>query len=40
MKDGKSSDKVEESIIIDVKPGFDTETVLVFPSKGFETYAL
>lgn len=40
MKDGKTTDKVEESIIVDVKPGYDSETVLVFPSKGFEAYAL
>lgn len=40
MKDGRTADKVEENLIIDVKPGFDTDTVLVFPSKGYETYAL
>jgi hypothetical protein len=40
QKDGVTSDKIEENLIIDVKPGFDEETVLVYPSKGYEIYSL
>ena len=35
QKDGVTPDKIEENLIIDVKPGYDAETILVFPSKGY-----
>jgi hypothetical protein len=35
-----TADKIEENLIIEVKPGYDTETVLVYPSKGYEIYSL
>ena len=40
QKDGVTSDKIEENLIIEVKPGYDTDTVLVYPSKGYEIYSL
>jgi hypothetical protein len=35
QKDGVTPDRIEENLIIDVKPGFDADTVLVYPSKGY-----
>jgi hypothetical protein len=40
QKDGVTPDRIEENMIIEVKPGYDTETLLVYPSKGYEIYAL
>ena len=37
--DGRSIENVEETMIIEVKPGYSTETVLVFKDRGNEKYA-
>ena len=39
MPDGRSTESVEEQLVIEVKPGFDTDTVLTFASKGNEAYS-
>ena len=39
LPDGRSIEQVEEQLIIEVKPGFDTDNVLTFPTKGNEAYA-
>jgi len=39
MPDGRSLDQVEETMQIEVKPGFDTDTEIVFPSRGHEKHA-
>jgi DnaJ family protein B protein 4 len=38
--DGRSIRNQDESMTIEVKPGYDTDTVLTFSSKGHEAYAL
>jgi len=37
--DGKSLLKLEEEVVVEVKPGYDTDTVLTFSSKGNEAPA-
>ena len=37
--DGRSLSNVDESMTIEVKPGYDVDTVLTFPSKGNEAFA-
>jgi DnaJ family protein B protein 4 len=39
MPDGRSIQKVEDSLTVEVKPGYDTDTVLRYPSKGNQAYA-
>jgi DnaJ-class molecular chaperone len=39
MPDGRSLQKTEETLTVEVKPGFDTTTVLSFSSKGNQAYA-
>lgn len=36
--DGRSINKVEEELSIEVKPGYDEKTVLTLPGKGNEQY--
>ena len=36
--DGRSINRVEEEMKIEVKPGYDEKTVLTFPGKGNEQY--
>lgn len=38
--DNRSLVNVEEELTIEVKKGYDTDTVLTFPSKGHEGYAV
>ena len=39
MPDGRSVQKIEESLTVEVKPGFDVDTVLTYSSKGNQAYA-
>lgn len=39
MPDGRSIQKLEETLTVEVKAGFDTDTILSFPSKGNQAYA-
>ena len=39
MPDEKSTEEVDETMKVEVKPGDDTNTVLTFPTKGNEVYA-
>lgn len=39
MPDGRSVQKIEENLTVEVKPGFDVDTVLTYPTKGNEAYA-
>jgi len=39
MADGKGIDNREETMTVEVKPGFDIDTVLDYPSKGNQKFA-
>lgn len=39
MPDGKNISSVDEQMTIELKPGYDVDTVLTFPSKGHQAYA-
>ena len=39
MPDGRSQQKVEENMTVEVKPGYDTDTELCFSTKGNQAYA-
>lgn len=37
--DNRTVEKVEENMTIEVKPGYDVDTVLVYPTRGNQAYA-
>ena len=39
MADGKGIENKEETMTVEVKPGFDVDTVLEYPSKGNQKFA-
>jgi len=39
MPDGRTVLKSEEQMVVEVKPGYDTDTVVTFPSRGNEARA-
>lgn len=39
MPDGRSVEQVEETMQLEVKPGFDTDTEIVYPTRGHEKHA-
>lgn len=39
MPDGRSVQKIEETLTVEVKPGYDVDTVLTYPTKGNQQYA-
>ena len=38
LPDGKSMDKVDETITIEVKSGYGEKTVLTYPSRGNQNF--
>lgn len=39
LPDGKTIEDVEETMTVEVKPGFDTDSVLTFKTRGHEAHA-
>lgn len=39
LPDGRTGTKIEDSMSVEVKAGYDVDTVLTFSSKGNEEYA-
>jgi DnaJ-class molecular chaperone len=39
MPDGRTQEKIEDQLTVEVKPGFDTDTVLTYDTKGNQAYA-
>ena len=39
LPDNRNIHQVEEQMTIEIKPGYDTDKVITFPSKGNEAYA-
>ena len=37
--DGRTVEQIEDQMTVEVKPGYDTDTVLCYPTKGNEAFA-